>query len=395
MSSQAAVTPKLKIAILNRHFGHRFGGAESYSAAVVELLANRHDIHVYAQEIEHSFPGVTYHRIKRPITKPRWINQLWFSTETWWRTRRGFDVVHSHENTWHGDIQTIHVRPFRIGLFHNRKGLKRVARLVSLLLSPRLMAYWLLEGARFRPQPGRQIVATSDQVLKEIRRAYPNDTRPIHVITPGVLLPYIPSDIIKVRKQIGLPTQAPIALFVANDFGKKGLGTLLHTLPLIPELHLAVAGKGLELNKFKHQSEQLQLSKRVHFLGSLTDISSAYVAADILVHPTTEDTYAMVVLEAMAHNLPVIVSREPYCGVAAELSHGENALILENPFDINAIASEIRLLLYNDTLRKTIQSNGFIFAMKNEWSQKSMLYESLYEKSRNTQRHSNDQTKKT
>jgi UDP-glucose:(heptosyl)LPS alpha-1,3-glucosyltransferase len=238
-------------------------------------------------------------------------------------------------------------------------------------------------------------VATSDQVLKEIRRAYPNDTRPIHVITPGVLLPYIPSDIIKVRKQIGLPTQAPIALFVANDFGKKGLGTLLHTLPLIPELHLAVAGKGLELNKFKHQSEQLQLSKRVHFLGSLTDISSAYVAADILVHPTTEDTYAMVVLEAMAHNLPVIVSREPYCGVAAELSHGENALILENPFDINAIASEIRLLLYNDTLRKTIQSNGFIFAMKNEWSQKSMLYESLYEKSRNTQRHSNDQTKKT
>ena len=92
---------KLRIAVFNRTFSTTGGGAERYSVALVEQLAARHDIHVFAQEIDHQWPGVTYHRVSAPLRKPRWINQLWFAFCTWWATRRGFDVVHSHENTWH------------------------------------------------------------------------------------------------------------------------------------------------------------------------------------------------------------------------------------------------------------------------------------------------------
>ena len=79
MSDQALAPRRLRIAVLNRHFGYRFGGAERYAAAIVEAVAAQHDVHVFAQEIEHSFPGVTYHRVSRPLAKPRWFNQLWFA----------------------------------------------------------------------------------------------------------------------------------------------------------------------------------------------------------------------------------------------------------------------------------------------------------------------------
>jgi hypothetical protein len=118
----ADVPRRLRIAVLNRVFSRAGGGAESYSINVAEHLAARHEVHVFAQEIVHEFPGITYHRVSRPLAKPRWINQLWYAASTWWATRRGFDVVHSHENTWHGDVQTIHVKPVRGNLLAGRSG---------------------------------------------------------------------------------------------------------------------------------------------------------------------------------------------------------------------------------------------------------------------------------
>ena len=50
--------PRLRIAVLNRHFGYRFGGAERYAAAIAESLSERHEVHVFSQEIEHAHPGI-------------------------------------------------------------------------------------------------------------------------------------------------------------------------------------------------------------------------------------------------------------------------------------------------------------------------------------------------
>ena len=127
---------KLRIAVLNRTFSPAAGGAERYSIALVEALAATHEIHVFAQSIEHSWPGVSYHHISMPLRRPRWINQLWFATATWWATRRGFDVVHSHENTWHGDVQTVHVLPVRYNLFHGRAGWRLFLRSIKVVTSP-------------------------------------------------------------------------------------------------------------------------------------------------------------------------------------------------------------------------------------------------------------------
>ena len=94
-TAAAAVDIPMKIAVLNRVFATTGGGAESYSIALVEQLAQRHEVHVFAQQIDHAWPGVTYHRISYPMAKPRWVNQLWYAFATWRATRHGFDVVHS------------------------------------------------------------------------------------------------------------------------------------------------------------------------------------------------------------------------------------------------------------------------------------------------------------
>lgn len=377
MSEQASTGRRLRIAVLNRHFGYRFGGAERYAAAVVEELAARHEVHVFAQEIEHQWSGVTYHRISRPLAKPRWLNQLWFAYQTWRQTREGFDVVHSHENTWHGNLQTVHVRPFRVGLFYQRHGIKRVMKWMALATSPRLLTYWWLEAARLRPAPDKHILTTSEQVQAEIVRAYPATAVCIHVIPPGVNLPSTPPDLANARQKLALPQEVPLALFVGNDYAKKGLGALLQALPRLPSLHLAVVGNGQQIDTFLLQAQQLHVADRVHFLGSLRNVALAYEAADLLVHPTNEDTYAMVVLEAMAYGLPVIVSSAPYCGIAANLSHRQQALILDDPQNAEALAELLMQLLANPQLQRQLRTAGHQFASKRSWQAVAQRHEDL------------------
>ena len=369
--------PRLRIAVLNRHFGYRFGGAERYAAAIAEELSQRHEVHVFAQEIEHQHPGITYHRVSRPFRKPRWINQLWFALQTWRLTRRGFDVVHSHENTWHGQLQTVHVRPFRIGLFHGLDRGRRWLRWLSLFTSPRLITYWCLEAARFSARADRWIVATSDSVMRETVAGYPGTGSCMEVIAPGVSLPSSSLASASARQQLRLPADVPMALFVGNDFDKKGLPTLLDALALTPGLHLAVVGQGRHRERYQQQIQALGLTDRVHLLGSLPDVSPAYAAADGLVHPTTEDTYAMVVLEAMAHGLPVIVSSAQHCGISAELTHGLNALIVDDPLDRQALAQLLRSLFDDADLRAQLANAGRPFAQARTWQDVARRHEAL------------------
>lgn len=368
---------RLRIAVLNRHFGYRFGGAERYAAAIAEALSERHEVHVFSQEIEHSHAGITYHRISRPFKKPRWLNQLWFALQTWRHTRRGFDVVHSHENTWHGQLQTVHVRPFRVGLFHGLNTGKRWLRWLSLFTSPRLITYWCLEAARFSPQTDRWVVATSEHVKHETVAGYPHTATVMEVIPPGVNLPQARLSPALARQQLQLPLEAPLALFVGNDFDKKGLPTLLQALAQTPGLHLAVVGQGRHLDRYRQQIQALDLTKRVYLLGSLSDVSPAYAAADWLVHPTTEDTYAMVVLEAMAHGLPVVVSSARHCGIAAELKHDVNALILDDPLDQQALAQLLHTLLQDTAIRNQLAQAGRPFAQERTWNSAAARHEAL------------------
>ena len=376
------MSERLRIAVLSRNFSTTGGGAERYSIAIVEELAARHDVHVFAQTIAHEFPGVTYHRIPMPLQRPRWINQLFFAWKTWRATRQGFDIVHSHENTWHGNVQTVHVLPVKHTLFDGKQGAALALRWLKVLTSPRLLVYLWLEKRRYAWALKKRVVCASSSLKSVLQVTYPASAPMLEVVTPGVKS--VPGRACaaqreQAREQLGLPIEATLLLFVGNDFIKKGLPALLHALTQLPaQTQLVVVGNAESEPAMRKLVERLGLTARVHFLGSQRDMGSAYCAADALVHPTLEDAYGMVVLEAMSYGLPVVVSDMPYSGIAQDLRDGDNALLLKDPRDVEKIVATLQNLCKDADLFCGLSTRAQVFAQNHSWERAAEAYAEMY-----------------
>lgn len=383
MIEVASPEPKrLRIAVLNRQFCATGGGAERYSIALVEHLAARHEIHVFAQHIDHNWPGVHYHKVAQPLKRPRWLNQLWYATATWWATRTGFDAVHSHENSWHGQVQTVHVLPVKYNLLHGLRGMRLAMRWLKIVTSPRLLVYLALERSRFSLRWPRVIVLPSGTLMPHMLEAYPACASRIEVITPGVDKVWGQATALQkaqARRQLGLPEAGFCILFVGNDYRKKGLTTLIQALQHLPEhCFVAVVGNPAHIPNFKSQVKSMGLAQRVIFLGSLSDVMPAYQAADVLAHPSHEDSFAMVVLEGMSHGLPVVVSGERHCGIAALLTHEANALVLKDPLDVQGLSTDLMRLQQQPDLYRHLSDGALQLTRQHLWAMLALKQENIY-----------------
>jgi len=264
-----AGTRRLRVAVLSRNFDSSGGGAERYAVAVAQRLAQQHEVHVFTQHAGKVPPGVTVHRVPLPLRRPRWINQLYFATVTWWRTRRDFDLVHSHENTWHGQVQTAHVLPVKHNVFHGKTGLSKVAAVLKVIISPRLLVYLALERLRYRARRGSCVLATSVPLREALLRAYPTLQDRIEVIAPGIDHAPGRCDATQrraARQNLGLPEQGAGLLLVGNDFKKKGLPALLRAMVDMPQVDwLAVVGQSRQLPQMQAMAAALGLAGRVYF----------------------------------------------------------------------------------------------------------------------------------
>lgn len=368
---------RLKIAVLHRTFCASAGGAEAYAVAVALDLAQRHEVHVFAQTMDASLQSVIFHPIALFFKRPRWLNQLWYATATWWLTREGFDIVHSHENTWHGNIQTVHVIPMRC---------KRTAdgfwRKLKFFTSPRLWTYATLEFFRFRTSSTRMWVAVSSPLMQQLQKLRPPlPDGQLSSIAPGIY-PRTYTDQGSTQKSYFFTDTTPRSktlVWVGNDAVKKNLQTVLNALSVLDlSYKLLVVGKAAPLKHWQGQLETLGIADRVKFLGVVSDMNDIYASADILLHPSLEDTFGMVVLEAMSQGVPVVVSSSKYCGIAADLTHGVNGFILTNPqssTDIKEAVEELSLPL----VHAKYKTHSVAFANNCLWPHVAGQYEVLYQ----------------
>ena len=373
---------RLRIAFLTKNFDVKAGGAERYAVALAQQLSHRHEVHVFSQAVETTLAGLHYHPVRWALRRPRWINQLLFAYLTWRLTRRGYDVVHSHENVWHGQVQTLHVLPMRYTLLRAKLGLKRLWKLLDIVTSPRLLAHLGLERSRFQDD-GRAYVAVSETLRSIVAQTYTGSERAMHVIPPGiagVAGAASAQERLAARAALGLPLQGRCLLLVGNDLRKKGLACVIEALALLSDAttFVAVVGHVGQRAVWEAMARDLGVGSQLHFLGMREDVGVAYIAADILVHPTLEDTYAMVVLEAMSHALPVIVSQADYCGISAELRHGVNACLLQDPRDAHALAGAVRRIQESPDLQQRLAQSGVEFATQRTWGRVAQRHERLY-----------------
>jgi len=124
--------------------------------------------------------------------------------------------------------------------------------------------------------------------------------------------------------------------------------------------------------------QALGAGKSCRFMGVVSDMPSAYAAMDCLAHPTTQDVFPMVLLEAMAKHVPVVTTDAPYNNMGSLLVNHADAILLADPQDIEGMAKALSQIWLDRDLCDTLASNGFLFAQKYSWDAAKVKYYEVY-----------------
>lgn len=190
----------------------------------------------------------------------------------------------------------------------------------------------------------------------------------VHTVLNGIdPSPFDPQlDGREIRRELGVPLDAPLLASVSRLFTQKGQRELLQALALVrrggPDVWLLIVGAdALEVHggSFTRELEvlarQLGVADRVVFTGQRSDIPRIMAACDVFTLPSFEEPFGLVFLEAMAMTRPVIAVNNG--GTPEVVEHGRSGL-LSPPHDIGALADNIALLLGDAALRARLGAYG-------------------------------------
>lgn len=141
----------------------------------------------------------------------------------------------------------------------------------------------------------------------------------------------------------------PVFLFVGSMVPRKGVSCLLEACKLLKEagrkeFSVLLVGDGPQQEDLQSYVQQHQLENCVTWVGrvSYDDIGTYFHHADVFVLPTLEDTWGMVVLEAMLLGKVVLCSTG--AGAAELVREGENGYCFA-PNDPEALAAAMQRLI--------------------------------------------------
>jgi UDP-glucose:(heptosyl)LPS alpha-1,3-glucosyltransferase len=295
----------MRIVQIVRRFGP-VGGMETYAWQLTRALAasgRAVQVVCETQETE-AMPGVTVEALGGTNPFPRWRHHLRFSRRVADYRQQHFqpgDLWHSHEFVTCAEVGTFHSTVHGAG--ETRAWRKR--------LDPTWHLNRWLEN---RVMASRQLVrmaAVSNLVREQLLRAHPKQAHKLAAhISPGV---------VPVENATPIPTK-PILGFIGREWERKGLRRVLEILRAIPEAKLVIAGVPRE----EVARLLAGLEDRVELLGWVKDPDEFYSRIRLLVHPAKLEAYGMVVAEALARRIPVLVSEAT--GAAAEVGTAGHVL---------------------------------------------------------------------
>lgn len=171
------------------------------------------------------------------------------------------------------------------------------------------------------------------------------------------------------RMKVDSPTETPAAchqdlhdsrlilFFSGRMIPRKGLPTLLTALGQLTNTQnwqLWIEGDGPELPKYRQIAQQLNLADRCRFLGFCQyDVHSWLIrSSDIVVVPSLEDTWGIVVDEGLQLGKAVVSSNTTGSGYD-RIDHGRNGYLFPAG-DAEALKNCLELLINNETLRSQL-----------------------------------------
>jgi glycosyltransferase involved in cell wall biosynthesis len=370
---------RLRIAFVVDRFGNRFGGAEAYGVSLMRELAVHHDVVVLAREYDQACTlRLPFIPLRSWKGLPSWIRVAWFAWRAARLTRQGYDIVHSHMNGYCGNIEVVHVTPVRYNW--RVKPIAWHKRALSYI-SPRVQTYLALELRRVKARPGHRAVAVSGLIADQLQQAY-GDQNEFPIILPGVASagPAHKEERQRLRESFSWTDSDCVVLLVARNPWRKGLPTVLAALGNLPGDYklLIVGGNEQSRRRLLDDPVYPGIVDRVQLVAETSDVEPYYRCADIYVHPTLNDSFAMAPLEAMSFGLPVVISPSPWCGFAEYLEHEHDAIVLSHPENVTELAQSVRRINEDDGFREHIVKGGNAVAARHAWSQVAQRYQDLY-----------------
>jgi len=196
---------------------------------------------------------------------------------------------------------------------------------------------------------------------------------------------YSRTDRALVRAELNTPENATVIIQVGRMEALKGHALHLEALGLLRELpgwvcwQVGGAQRPHEvhyLENLKNTAAQLGIEERVHFLGQRSDVPRLLAGADIYCQPNTvPEGFGMTFIEALLSPLPVVTTA---IGGAKEILDSLCG-ILVRPDDAHALATSLRWLMENPTLRAQLGAAGPARArtLCHPGTQMQRLYEAL------------------
>jgi len=216
-----------------------------------------------------------------------------------------------------------------------------------------------------------RVIALTETEKEQIGSLYDVAVDRITVIPPGVNTEvFVPAaDKTKVRRELGLPEDAIIVFTLGRLDERKGLdlfleaaGSLVQRDDLPPTLFVLSAGNGSsqeakEREKLKGIIEAHSLAEILRWLPVLPgrDLPRYYGAADVFALPSRYEPFGIVMLEAMACEVPVVATNAG--GPATVIESGVTGFLVD-PTDIEAFADALATLIRDPGKRQEYGKRG-------------------------------------
>jgi glycosyltransferase involved in cell wall biosynthesis len=249
------------------------------------------------------------------------------------------------------------------------------------MFRPRLRKVRLKEG--FDRGLGRPLAARAEAVVTASARERDDvidfRTDPERVVVRGNGFPEAPADLdgAGARARLGVPADAPLALYVGRIADGKGIEHLVEAARRAPDAHVVIAGpddRHRATARLREAEGEPGLSGRLHVLPPTDGPPwELYAAADAFVLASAGESFGMAAAEAAAAGAAVVVSDR--CGVAGSFEEGE-ALVV--PYEPEAVVAGVRDVLTDTGLRARLQHGAITAARRNAWERVADRQEEIY-----------------
>jgi glycosyltransferase involved in cell wall biosynthesis len=170
------------------------------------------------------------------------------------------------------------------------------------------------------------------------------------------------------EEQYKIHKDEKIVLFLGRITMQKGpeyfIAAAKKVLEVMDNVKFVMAGSGDMIRRTIEMAAAMGIGHKVLFTGFLrgSDVEKVFKLADLYVMPSVSEPFGIAPLEAMSHDVPVIVSKQS--GVSEVLNHA----LKVDFWDINEMANKIIAVLKHPPLASTLRQHGSFEVRRRNWT---------------------------